>query len=237
MKKGIMLIVLGMAFLCSAQQNPLPFTWLGSTWGLSFEDTTLSPQIQEVVRKDVEHLFAQIHTNNAVIELGNIQYHPSGNIFFPDKLYLSAYKTVNATNTFTIEPEVSSNYLEKITLTNAHPTMIAGLSNFLAQVSACSSGNTTDTDFTNLLWSLEKDAQMTVQDWGERSIQGHKEGSLDVTYGFPSLLDLSVIDQSDRTFIICALRYALPKDNPTQPRFGDILIYVNNQWYFADWQF
>ena len=116
--------------------------------------------------------------------------------------------------------------------------MISGLSNFLAQVSICSPGNTTDEAFTSLHWSLEKNAPMTMQDWGERSIQGHKTDALDVTYGFPSLLDFSVINlEGGGTFIACTLRHAIPKDKPTQPKLGDVFIYTGNQWYFADWKF
>lgn len=235
MVKKYVILFIGINISCHAQH--VVFQWGNTPWGLVFEDTNLVSQVKDIIGKDVEYIFSSIHPTNATLNAGNIHYHQSGVILFPEKFYPSGYQMTNSMNCFLIGTSVSSNYLAKIALTNSHPQMVGSLSNFLTQISAKTSSNTTDSAFTDMRWSLEKNAKMSMDDWGERNIKGQKEESLDVIYRFPSLLDFKVIEETGGSVLVCAMRSVSPKSNPEKIELGDIFVFASNQWYFADWQF
>ncbi|MEI7901198.1 MAG: hypothetical protein WCK89_13175 [bacterium] len=240
------LFVIASVSICHAQQMQSIFHWENAHWGLAFEDTNLTAQVKETIRNDIEHVFSWIPTTNVAVVAGTVEYGihrnpllgvPTEKEYIPSEINLSTYKTQNTTNYFTVSLLGSSNYLAKIALTNAHPGLVEGMSNFLVQVALKTSSNTTDAVFTELFWSLEENRKMVLADWGDRNCQQQKELYLDVHYYFPSLLDFQILEyKTGVPVLICSMRKT-PNNDLTAFRLGDVSVFVSNQCFFADWQF
>lgn len=153
------------AVYLQAQASPLPFQWHGQTMAVDFELTNLTASVQIVIRDDIAYSMSLIPSTNVNFSLllpassyygkysGSAHFDCNTPINYCEGV-LCYYTTVGTNICWQIEPQVCSNYLAAIAVTNQHATAVNAFSNYLHQfTTGIDTSNMTLTEKKALLWN------------------------------------------------------------------------------------
>jgi hypothetical protein len=160
----VILAAILMGGIAQAQDWSWTFQRWGATCGLLFEDVTLTPSVKAAIRDDISKVYVFTTTNNLFTRI----YTPNdseygtfdgfdglqGNNGTPNDLGGWDYKTHNGNRYFHVKTELSERYLQQITLTNQHNTVVKSLGNFLTSLNSLTTNNLNTTEYIQLWWSM-----------------------------------------------------------------------------------
>jgi hypothetical protein len=162
--------------IAQAQTNSIDWSWTfkwgEDTCGLLFADTNLTASVKAAIRDEVSKVYASVSTNNLYTKVYTPD-NPKYGTFVgfiglqddfggPAELGGWNYKVHNGTNYFHIKEELSTSYLQQITLTNKYKVAVGSLSNFLATVNSTLADSENPADYVKLWWSMKQGKPLTL---------------------------------------------------------------------------
>ena len=147
----------------------------GETYGLLFEDTSLTASIKAAIRDDVSWSYSLATPPSRFTKI-YAPGHPQYGIFVgvdgieddygcAEELSEWKYKLHNGNKYFHVNRKLSTRFLEAIALTNQHQIAAGSLSNFLSTVNNVTTNNAMMADYITYWWSIGRKRMLTMDDF------------------------------------------------------------------------
>lgn len=222
MKKAFMFLSLAAATL-QAGEWVWTFQWAGSTRGIYFEDTSLTPAAKAAIRDDTAHILSYSPGSNAVFSAmppadpcfgQHTGVAALGLNVRPAQFRCQYYKQHTGTPYLFFPTGMTSNYLSHIAMTNQQAAAYSSLSNFVHSINHISTNTVSSNTFASLFWTLSRNRVATAQDFTE---QGGAYPFIinDISkyeFAFQSILEFGAKAVDDGPFIWCSLIFH-PKED------------------------
>ncbi len=240
-KKIVFAIVTLISLSLHAQIPDATFLWNNQEYGLSFEDTSLTPTIKLAIKKDIEGIFARIPSNTGFYSITNSTKYTGGLNLLDRELHFPRSKSgfrfgiffeVNGVKVFQLPQNVSEDYIQAVTITNQYVTGVNALPAFLARLNTLTPATITTNEYCQLFWNHKEQRILTVPEFKKNEIE---DGFIDSeTYQFliPSILAFQTIDFLGQHYLYYSMVVRNKHDDSDQKTLT--LIYANNAWRFFD---